>query len=159
MTGALQGLHVPTSLHDRVSEMIALADSWCAARLDDEYAELTRRVVGRLARKQPPPLTRGEVRIWAAGTLYAVGQLNYLGDARHPPYLTADEVAALTGVPKSTLANKAKRVREIAGLRRFDPDVSRHDVATQCPDPFVAEVDGRIVDAAAVLATLARQGR
>ena len=156
----LQTLRVPVPLREPVAAMITLGDGWCRDRLDEEYAELTARVIGRLARKRPSPLARGRPRIWAAGVLCAVGQINYLFDACMPPHLRTDELSALTGVASSTMTNKAKMVRDLAGLRRFDPDVSRHDVARQCPDPFVTEVDGRIVDLATTLRELARlEGR
>jgi hypothetical protein len=77
----------------------------------------------------------------AVGTLHAVGQLNHLGNASSTaPGRRPAECPDRR--PKSTLANKAARVRELVGLRRFDPDISRRDVAEQCPDPdpFVAEM-------------------
>jgi hypothetical protein len=39
-----------------------------------------RRLVARLARKRPSPLVRGDMRIWAAGAIHAVGQVNFLFD-------------------------------------------------------------------------------
>jgi hypothetical protein len=53
--------------------MLRLVDGWCGEALDEEYAELTRRVIGRLARKRRSPLVRGDPRVWAAGELYAAG--------------------------------------------------------------------------------------
>jgi hypothetical protein len=47
--------------------MLRLVDGWCGEALDEEYAELTRRVIGRLARKRRSPLVRGDPRVWAAG--------------------------------------------------------------------------------------------
>lgn len=81
MEEALRRFRVPVALHSRVGQMLCLVDGWCAARLDEEYAALTQRVI----------------------------------DARLPPHLTADELSALTEVAKSTLANKARQVREVAG--------------------------------------------
>ncbi|MGH8886976.1 MAG: DUF6398 domain-containing protein [Egibacteraceae bacterium] len=158
MEEALQRLRVPVALRPRVGQMLCLVDGWCAACLDEEYAALTQRVIGKLGRKRLSPLTTGQPRVWAAGALYAVGQLNYLMDARRPPHLTADELSALTGVAKSTLANKARQVRELAGLRRFDPECSRSDIVEQSHDPFVGMVDGRVVRLGTLLRALARTG-
>jgi uncharacterized protein DUF6398 len=50
---------------------------------------------------------RGEVRIWAAGVIYALGQVNFLFDRTQTPHMTADQLAAALGVVKTTMANKA----------------------------------------------------
>ena len=50
-----------------------------------------------LARKHPSPLARGDVRIWAAGALYALGQINFPFDRSQQPHLTADQFAGHLG--------------------------------------------------------------
>jgi hypothetical protein len=50
-------------------------------------------LVARLARKRPSPLVRGDARIWAAGAIYAVGQVNFLFDRAQDPHSTADQLA------------------------------------------------------------------
>jgi len=47
-------------------EIIAASDRICAEQLDAEYAELCRKLIGKLARKRPSPLVRGEPRVWVA---------------------------------------------------------------------------------------------
>ena len=74
----------------RAREIVTITDDACAAGLDDEYARLCRVLVARLARKRPSPLARGEARIWAAGVIYAVGQVNFLFDRSQQPHLRAD---------------------------------------------------------------------
>jgi hypothetical protein len=76
----LAKLRVPVAMRLRVAEILAVSDQVCAAHLDEEYAELCRVLVARLARKRPSPLARGDVRIWAAEAIYAVGQVNFLFD-------------------------------------------------------------------------------
>lgn len=49
-------------------------------RADQEYGELCRGLVGRLARKRPSPLMRGRPEICAAGVIYTIGSLNFLFD-------------------------------------------------------------------------------
>ena len=43
--------------------------------------------------------------------IYAVGSVNFLFDRTQRPHLTGDDLSALTGVPKSTLANKANALQ------------------------------------------------
>lgn len=155
----LEQLRIPTALRPTASEIIALTDAWCAAALDEQYAALTRQVTARLARKRPSPLERGRRRIWAAGVLYAVGQLNFLLDDHREPHLTNHDLHQLTGVASSTMTNKAKLVRDTLGLTQFDPAVSRDDVGDQCPNPLVTMHEGRVVDVAQLLVAIAQRTR
>jgi hypothetical protein len=59
----LTALRIPAALRDRTREILAITDQACAEHLDDEYANVCRHLVGRLARKRPSPLMRGDTRI------------------------------------------------------------------------------------------------
>jgi Domain of unknown function (DUF6398) len=74
-------LRIPAALRDRALQIIDVTDTACREHLDEEYGLIARRLVARLARKRPSPIVRGDVRIWAAGAIYAVGQVNFLFDA------------------------------------------------------------------------------
>lgn len=76
-----------------VFEEITAIGELCTEHLDDEYAQLCRRLTGKLARKRPSPLLRGDRRIWAAGIVYAIGRVSFLSDAGADPYLRSDELA------------------------------------------------------------------
>src|ERR1700680_4906323 len=118
-------LKVPRAMRPRVAKMLAITDGLCGACLDREYAELGRELVSRLARKRPSPLARGGVRIWAAGALYAVGQINFLFDRSQQPHLTADQLAGQLGVLKTTMANKATTIRRTLDLDYYEPGLTR----------------------------------
>jgi hypothetical protein len=62
------------------SRFFTLTDPFCAGRLDAEYGALIRRLIAKLARKRPSPFERGDLRIWAAASNYAVGSVNFLFD-------------------------------------------------------------------------------
>lgn len=113
-TGAIHALRIPASLRHDVEQIFTLTDPFCAEYLDTEYGELVRKLIAKLARKRPSPLARGDLRIWAAAAIYTVGSVNFLFDRAQRPHLTGDNLSALTGVPKSTLANKAKLIRDVS---------------------------------------------
>jgi Domain of unknown function (DUF6398) len=138
---------VPTRLRAEVEAISALTYACCAARLDAEYAELCRRLTAKLARKRPSPLLRGDLRIWAAGILYAVGSVNFLFDRSQPLHLSADDLSALIGVPKSTMANKSKRIRDLLGLRPLDHELCRRDLLEGSSLAWLIVVNGIVVDA------------
>lgn len=110
------------------------------------YADLCRAVVGKLDRKRPSPLTRGNLRIWAAGVVYAVGQLNFLFDPAQMPHATADQLSEWLGVKKTTMANKARLIRDTLKLSHFDAQFMRRDLVEASPLTWLLEVDGMLVD-------------
>jgi hypothetical protein len=115
-------LRIPAALRHDVEQIFELTDPFCAEHLDAEYAELVRKLVAKLARKRPSPLLRGDLRNWAAGAIHAVGSVNFLFDRSQRPHLTGNDLSHLTGVPKSTIANKAKVIRELLGIRPMEPE-------------------------------------
>lgn len=118
----------------------------CLAALDDEYADLARRAVAKLARKRPSPLLRGRWAGWRPGVVYALGQANFLFDPAIRPTVTADQLSEAFGVAKSTMGSKARQVRDLLRISLFSPESERADVAAQNPLKWIFEVDGLAVD-------------
>jgi len=95
----------------------------------------------------PSPLLRGDGRIWGAAIVYTVGQINFLSDPSLTPHLTTDQFSAASGVPKSTLASKARLIRDTLNTGQFDPDFCRRDLLPRNPMAWMIEVNGLVVDA------------
>ena len=151
---------VPQALRARVDEIAALVETVCVKHLDQEYAMLCRRLVAKLARKRPSPVVRGDVDVWAAGALYAIGQNNFLFDPSQIPHLSAEDLSHLTGVPKSTMTAKAKRIRDAVGMRApMDPAFCRRELLADHPCAWLIEIDGLIVDARLLPAELQAEVR
>src|SRR5215211_5113792 len=142
-----EDLRIPAALRGRAQQIIDVTDMACREHLDDEYGRLARRLVARLARKRPSPLARGDARIWAAGVIYAVGQLNFLFDRSQTPHMTPDQLAAALGVVKTTMANKAGVINRTLGLAAYEPELTRRAVLEQHSLAWLVELDGFIVDA------------
>ncbi len=143
----IETLRVPAALRPVTEAIVAVTDGVCERHLDGEYGELCRRLLGRLARKRPSPLARGDARIWAAGAIYTVGALNFLFDRSQKPHLSADELAASVGVVKSTMASKAGRIRKTLELGWFEPELMRRSLLEEHPLTWLIEVNGLPVDA------------
>jgi hypothetical protein len=71
---------VPVAMRPVVEEIVAITDEFCAEHLDEEYAQLCRRLTAKLARKRPSPLARGDRLIWAAGVVHVIGRVNFVSD-------------------------------------------------------------------------------
>jgi len=152
-------LKVPRTLRPRVVEIVAITDELCAVCLDGEYGELGRELVARLARKRPSPLARGDVRIWAAGALYALGQINFLFDRSQQPHLTADQLAGQLGVVKTTMANKAAAIRRTLDLGYYEPGLTRRSLYDDHPLAWIVGVNGLLVDARTLPAEIQDEAR
>lgn len=157
--GSLKGHRVPAELSSVVDEIVGLTDQFCADYLDDEYAELCRRLAARLARKRPSPLLRGDTRIWAAGVVYAVGRINFLFDPSQSPHSSADQLAAGLGVVKSSMANKAAMIRKTLEFGVFEPDLTRRAMLEQHPFAWLVQVNGFLVDARTLPAEVQDEAR
>jgi hypothetical protein len=144
---ALDELKIPKGLRPVVDEIVGITDSVCLSVLDEEYADLARRAVAKLARKRPSPLQSGRRATWAAGVVYALGQANFLSDPASEPCVTADQLSAAFGVAKSTMSSKARQVRDLLRISHFSPEFQRADVTAKNPLAWIIEVNGLAVDA------------
>ena len=144
---ALDELKVPKELRPVVEEIVGITDSVCLSVLDEEYADLARRAVAKLARKRPSPLQAGRRATWAAGVVYALGHVNFLADPASQPCVTADQLSAAFGVAKSTMSSKARQVRDLLRISHFSPEFQRADVVAQNPLAWIIDVNGLAVDA------------
>jgi hypothetical protein len=140
-------LRIPAALQPHAEQIFKLTDPLCAEHLDAEYSELVRKLVGKLARKRPSPLARGDLRIWAAAAIYTVGSVNFLFDRTQRPHMTSDDLSKLTGVPKSTLTNKAKLIRDVLRIGPLEPELCRRESLASHPTAWMIMVNGFIVDA------------
>jgi hypothetical protein len=126
-------LKIPAATRPGAEAIIALTDQVCLGLLDDEYVDLARHVVAKLARKRPSPIQSGRAPSWARGVVYALGQANFLVDAGTKPYLTADDLSAAFGVAKSTLSGKARQIRDLLKISWATPEFLREDMIEASP--------------------------
>ena len=55
----------------RQEKIIELVSSFCDEKLDEEYKELSIKLVEKLGRKHDVPFKRGKVEIWASAIIYS----------------------------------------------------------------------------------------
>ncbi len=138
---------VSTAMKPLYDEIVAITDGFCAQHLNAEYAQLCRQMAATLARKRPSPLSSGKANSWAAAIAHALGTVNFLFDKTQTPHLRADELAAAFGLSKSTVANKAKQIRDLLNIGVLDPDWSLPSRLDENPMAWMIMVNGFIIDA------------
>jgi len=149
MTGnmaANESRGVPKAARHRYEELVALTDTFCRERLNEEYAALARRALSALARKRPTPIQSGQAKVWACAVVYALGQMNFLADKSNIPYLSTQDLCAGFGVGVSTAGLKAKAVRQALGMHRWDHHWMLAEHLASTPLIWMVDLDGLIVD-------------
>jgi len=111
---------VPAVMQEHYQALTKLTDEFCQEKLNDDYQEMACYMVAALCRKRPSPLASGKLNIWACAVLYALGTINFLFDKSQSPYITTAELVEGFGISKSSAGNKAKQIREILKMNRFD---------------------------------------
>ena len=137
---------VPKSMQATYEAITSLTDAFCREHLNEDYAELARRMTAALCRKRPSPLTSGQPRTWACGIVYVLGQINFLTDPSTQPYMTMADLCARFGVGQSTASAKARVISQALDPSRLNPEWSLPSLVDQNPLVWLAEVNGVLVD-------------
>lgn len=112
---------VPNTMLERYLEIIALIDPVCEPLLNEEYADLARKMTATLARKRPSPLEKGTTRVWACSILYTLGRVNFMFDKDESPYVSADALSEAFDVSPRTAATKSNIIIDLLNIQAMDP--------------------------------------
>ena len=96
---------VPADVRLRSEVITALADAFCKRRLNEEYAEMCRRLTAELAVKWLTPLKRGRAEVWACGIVRTIGWANMLDDPKSSPYMKLIHIDPEFGLAKCPSEN------------------------------------------------------
>jgi hypothetical protein len=56
--------NVPRKMRERYEAITGITDEFCQEHLNEEYADLSRKMAAALSRKRPSPLESGRARSW-----------------------------------------------------------------------------------------------
>ena len=125
--------------------ILEMVGEFCTKHLNDEYWELSERLILKLGRKRNPPFETGQPEIWAAGIIHALGSINFLFDKSFLPFVTIDQINSHFGTKKSTTGNKSKIIRELLNMDYYDTEFSTKKMRDNNPFDNMVMVDGLIV--------------
>jgi hypothetical protein len=131
-------------IRTKEKQLLGMTDSFCSQKLDDDYRELCEKLIRKLGRKRQVPFTTGQLSIWAAAVVYAIGSINFLFDKSFEPYVTADDISEFFGAKKTTVSNKAKQIKDMFGMRRLSSEFSTRYMQDHNPMNEYVLVDGFI---------------
>lgn len=106
-------------VNDYKQKLIEETKEFCDQYLDHEYEQLCVQMIEKMARKRTVPFMSGKEAIWVAAIIYAIGSVNFLFDKSFKPYVSTDDICDYFGVSKSTVAQKAKLIRNMFKLSQW----------------------------------------
>ena len=136
----------PPQVQAILATLVEMTDSFCKKFLNEEYAELCRKLAAALARKRPSPLLRGKLETWACGVVRTIGWVNYLDDRSQKPHLKLPLIDRAFGVAESTGQGKSKAIRQMFRIRNFDPRWTLPSKMDDNPVVWMLEVNGFLMD-------------
>ena len=132
-------------IQEKQEKLLALVSSFCKAKLDDEYSEVCEHLVKKLGRKRNVIFASGQLEIWAAAVIHAVGTVNFLFDRSTKPYASIDDINDFFGTKKSTTSGKSKIIRDLLKMRYWDNEFSTKTMQEGNPYADMVTVNGLIM--------------
>lgn len=129
----------------RKEELIKLVSSFFDKYLNEEYKELSIKLVKKLGRKHDVPFKRGKLENWASGIIYTIAQINFLFDKSQSIHTSPDEICDFYKTKKSTASDKARNIRKMLNLKQFDDEFSSNDTLSNSPIFILDERTGFII--------------
>ena len=134
-------------MRERYEAITGITDEFCQRYLNEEYANLARKMAAALSKKRPSPLESGHVKSWAAGVVYALGRVNFLSDNSREPYMTMSELCEKIGVSQSNASSKSREIWKSLNLLQLHPEWCLPSMLEDNPLAWIIEVNGLPVDA------------
>lgn len=132
-------------IEERKEKILELTRSFCEEKLDDEYLQLCEKLINKMGRKKDVPFKRGNLDIWAAAVVHAIGTVNFLFDKSFDPFVTVSDINDYFGTKASTVSQKSRRIQDMFNMSYFDAEFSTSQMNDQSPFNNMVMVDGYIV--------------
>jgi hypothetical protein len=146
MTPKKKPISVGSDARSKYEAITALTDAFCKRHLNEEYAEMCRRLSAALAQKRPTPLARGSKEVWACGIVRTVGWANLLDDPSDLPYMKLIDIDPEFGVAESTGQAKSLAIRRMFGIGRLNTKWTLPSRLGKNPLVWKVWVNGSLVD-------------
>ena len=126
-------------------ELKDLTGGFCRSKINEEYAALCEKMIDKMARKRNVPFLSGRRDTWAASIVYSLGQINFLFDSTFEPYVEGADICEYFDVSRSTVNDKAKKIRDMFKMDYFDEEFSTENIREQNPMNDLAMLDNGLI--------------
>lgn len=132
-------------VEEKKEELLKLTMEFSKKFLNDEYEEVIKKLINKMARKREVPFMSGRTEIWAAAVIHALGTINFLFDKSNQPYVPVTNIFEYFGTKQSTTSQKSKKIRDMFNITYFDSNFSIKSVDQESPFNNLTMVNGLIV--------------
>lgn len=115
-------------IKEKEKVLVKMTSEFCEVYLDDEYRVLSEKLIRKMSLKKDVPFLRGRLEIWAAAVIHALGTINFLFDKDIEPYVSASDISNYFKVSKSSVSQKAKKIRDMFKMKYLDEEFSTEEV-------------------------------
>ena len=129
-------------IQEKQQRILDLAGSFCSQKLDQDYFQLSEKLIKKLGRKRNVTFVTGKEKIWAAAVIHALGTVNFLFDKSFQPYASIDDINNFFETNKSTVTSKSKQIREMLKMDRFGGEFSTQHLQENNPFNSLIMVEG-----------------
>ena len=99
--------------NEKEKELIKLINAFCDKYLDEEYKNLSVKLIKRMANEEKVLFNCGSLENWATSILYALGQINYLFNKTHEgQYVSRKTLLRFYHAKSSTITNKSAEIKK-----------------------------------------------
>ncbi len=133
------------NLKERQQKLQELVHSFCHEKLDQDYAQLCEKLISKMGRKRDVPFKHGQLNIWAAAVVHAIGSINFLFDKSFEPYASVSDINNFFGTSGSTVSQKSKKIKDMFRMGYYDSEFSTGMMNQSNPLNNMVMVDGFIV--------------
>ena len=81
-----------TLIESKKAEILVPIQEFCKLKLDDNYYQLSVKLIDKLGRKREVPFMSGKPEIWSAAIIQALGTINFLFDKSSESYVSLKEI-------------------------------------------------------------------
>lgn len=130
---------------EKKQQLLQLVQGFCKQYLNEDYDQLSCKMVEKLGHKQTVPFMRGKLEIWAAGIIHAIGTVNFLFDKSFEPYVSVQDICGYFGTSQSTTSQKSKMICDMFKMGYFDGEFATQRSVQSNPFNNLVSTNGFIV--------------
>jgi len=126
-------------------QLLKLTSDFCKEKLDENYLILSAKAINNLGSFDDIPYLKGQIELWAAGIIHALGSINFLFEESVQPHVTKIEISEYFGVKKSNISSKSSSIQRTLGMQHFGSEYSTQRIKKEDTSKDFVKVDGRLV--------------
>ncbi|MCP3775554.1 DUF6398 domain-containing protein [Paenibacillus sp. MZ04-78.2] len=132
---------------EKKEKLLQLVKGFCEQYLDEDYEQLSCKMVEKLGRKRTVPFMTGKLEVWAAGIIHAIGTVNFLFDKSFEPHVSVHDICGYFGTAQSTTSQKSKSIRDMFKMGYFNDEFATKRSQQNNPFNNLVSINGFIVPA------------